>query len=253
MPVDARDELGDRLRLVDLQVHGGVHRRHEKRRRDALARDVGDEKSERALRERKDVVVVAADVARRNVRGRELDAGTSGSERGRISRWIAAASSSSRSMRSFSIASLWRRAVSIAAAAWLAKSERRRASVAVKSRTPPSRDSLSATASTPEAPARHRDRDGQALLARRQGAGPRSAPSAAALLTTASPSRQRSSAGPRAGESSPPMCREQSRPVLVEEDETPLAARPSARSIGREPRRRATARSSWPPSERPRS
>ncbi len=52
-------------------------------------------------------------------------------------------------MRSFSIASRWRRVVSIAAAAWFANSERSRASPGVKSRTLPSRDSLSATASTP--------------------------------------------------------------------------------------------------------
>ena len=62
---------------------------------------------------------------------------------------MAAATSSSRSIRSFSIASLWRRAVSIAAAAWLANSASRRASVGVKSSTRPSRDSLSATARAP--------------------------------------------------------------------------------------------------------
>ena len=52
-------------------------------------------------------------------------------------------------MRSFSRASLCSLAVSIAAAAWFAKRERRRASVGVKSSTRPSRDSLSATARTP--------------------------------------------------------------------------------------------------------
>jgi hypothetical protein len=128
--VDAAEQVGDRRRLVDLEVDGGVHGRHEQRRRDALAGDVRDDEAEPPAREREEVVVVAADLAGRDVAAAISRPATSGRSRGRICRWIAAASSSSRSMRSFSIASRWRRAVSIAAAAWLAKSESSRASVA---------------------------------------------------------------------------------------------------------------------------
>jgi hypothetical protein len=65
--VDPRHEVRDGARLVDLEVHGGVDRRHEERRRNALARDVGHEEREPSAGEREEVEVVAADLAGRDV------------------------------------------------------------------------------------------------------------------------------------------------------------------------------------------
>ena len=78
VPVDPGDELCNRLRFVDLQMDGGVHGRHEERCRHSFAGNVGDEEGHTAARQREDVVVIAADVARRNVRGRELHASHGG-------------------------------------------------------------------------------------------------------------------------------------------------------------------------------
>ena len=72
MPVDLFDQLYDGLRVVDLEVHGRVDRGHEQGRGHAFPGHVGHQESQAPPREGEEVVVIPSDMARRKVRGGQL-------------------------------------------------------------------------------------------------------------------------------------------------------------------------------------
>ena len=92
---------GERWQLAEREHHP-LQLGHVERRRRALPRDVGDEDAQPVLVERQEVVVVAADLARRLAMAGEREAGIRSGPCGSSDIWISRAILSSCSSRSFS-------------------------------------------------------------------------------------------------------------------------------------------------------